>query len=37
LTHTARDRTIFARGALEAARWVLDRRGWYTMTDVLGL
>ena len=22
LTHTARDRSVFARGALEAARWV---------------
>lgn len=37
LTHTARDRTIFARGALEAARWVAGRRGWFTMQDVLGL
>ncbi len=37
LTHTARDRTIFARGALEAARWVEGRRGWFTMRDVLGL
>jgi 4-hydroxy-tetrahydrodipicolinate reductase len=37
LTHTARDRTAFARGALEAARWVHGRRGWFTMRDVLGL
>lgn len=37
LTHTARDRSVFARGALEAARWVRGRRGWYTMKDVLGL
>ena len=37
LTHTARDRTIFARGALEAARWVRGRQGWFTMRDVLGL
>jgi 4-hydroxy-tetrahydrodipicolinate reductase len=36
LTHTARDRSIFARGALEAARWVQGRRGWFTMQDVLG-
>ena len=36
LTHTARDRSIFARGALEAARWVEGRRGWFTMEDVLG-
>ena len=37
LSHTARDRTIFARGALEAARWVQGRQGWFTMRDVLGL
>jgi 4-hydroxy-tetrahydrodipicolinate reductase len=37
LTHSARDRSIFARGALEAARWVHGRRGWFTMKDVLGV
>lgn len=37
LTHTARDRTVFARGALEAARWVRGRQGWFTMRDVLGI
>jgi 4-hydroxy-tetrahydrodipicolinate reductase len=37
LTHTARDRTAFARGALAAARWVHGRRGWFTMQDVLGI
>ena len=37
LTHTARDRSVFARGALEAARWVHGRKGWFTMRDVLGL
>ena len=37
LTHTARDRTSFARGALVAARWVHGKRGWFTMQDVLGL
>jgi 4-hydroxy-tetrahydrodipicolinate reductase len=36
LTHTARDRSIFARGALEAARWVHGRQGWFTMKDVVG-
>ena len=35
LTHEARDRTPFARGALEAARWVHGRRGWFTMQDML--
>ena len=37
LTHTARDRGAFARGALTAARWVQGRRGWFTMQDVLGI
>ena len=37
LTHQARDRAAFARGALLAARWVIGRQGWYSMTDVLGL
>jgi len=35
LTHTARDRTAFARGALEAARWIHGRRGWFGMSDML--
>ena len=37
LSHAARDRNAFARGALLAAQWVRGRRGWYTMQDVLGL
>src|SRR5207249_8584156 len=37
LTHAARDRTAFARGALAAARWIQGKQGWYTMRDVLGL
>jgi 4-hydroxy-tetrahydrodipicolinate reductase len=37
LTHTARDRAVFARGALQAARWLQGRRGWCDMQDVLGL
>ena len=37
LTHTARDRSIFARGALEAASWVKGRKGWFTMEDVIGV
>jgi len=36
ITHTARDRRGFARGALVAAEWVHNRRGWFSMTDVLG-
>lgn len=38
LTHKASDRAIFARGALRAAQWVVDRpAGVYDMQDVLGL
>lgn len=38
LTHKASDRAIFARGALRAARWVVDQKpGVYDMQDVLGL
>jgi 4-hydroxy-tetrahydrodipicolinate reductase len=37
LTHTARDRAVFAHGALVAARWLVGRRGWFTMRDVLGI
>lgn len=37
LTHTARDRSAFARGALVAARWIQGRHGWFTMRDVLGI
>jgi len=35
LTHTARDRRGFAKGALVAATWIHGRRGWYSMADVL--
>jgi 4-hydroxy-tetrahydrodipicolinate reductase len=37
LTHQARDRAAFARGALTAAKWVLGRQGWFSMADVLEL
>jgi len=37
LTHTARDRSAFARGALTAAKWIRGKRGWFSMTDVLDL
>jgi 4-hydroxy-tetrahydrodipicolinate reductase len=37
LSHAARDRTAFARGALLAAKWIHGKRGWYTMKDVLGV
>lgn len=35
LTHAVRDRAVFAHGALEAARWIKDRQGWFTMDDML--
>ena len=35
LTHTVRDRAVFARGALEVARWLVGKRGWFTMDDFL--
>jgi 4-hydroxy-tetrahydrodipicolinate reductase len=38
LGHRATDRSIFARGALEAARWLSGRSpGRYSMVDVIGL
>ncbi len=37
LTHTVRDRATFAHGALQAARWVQGRQGWFSMRDVLGI
>jgi len=37
LSHSARDRALFARGAVEAAIWVADKpAGLYDMVDVLG-
>ncbi|HHD12008.1 MAG TPA: 4-hydroxy-tetrahydrodipicolinate reductase, partial [Deltaproteobacteria bacterium] len=38
LTHRAHSRTTFARGAVKAALWLVDRdTGLYDMQDVLGL
>jgi 4-hydroxy-tetrahydrodipicolinate reductase len=38
LVHRAESRDIFARGALTAAQWAMNRKpGFYTMRDVLGL
>ena len=37
LTHLARDRRVFADGALLAAAWIQGRRGVFTMRDVLDL
>ena len=35
LVHEARDRRVFALGALAAARWIVDRRGVFTLDDML--
>ena len=35
LTHEARDRRVFADGALLAARWLIGKRGVLDMTDLL--
>ena len=38
LSHSAFDRSLFAEGALSAAKWVIGQRsGLYSMRDVLGL
>lgn len=34
-THTVRDRAVFARGALVAARWLVGKQGWFSIRDVL--
>jgi 4-hydroxy-tetrahydrodipicolinate reductase len=35
LTHAVRDRAVFAHGALEAARWLKGRRGWFSLRDMI--
>ena len=35
LTHTVRDRAVFARGALSAAKWLKGKKGWYSIRDLL--
>ncbi|MEX1186795.1 MAG: dihydrodipicolinate reductase C-terminal domain-containing protein [Gemmatimonadaceae bacterium] len=35
LTHTVRDRAVFAAGALAAADWLVGKRGVFTMRDFL--
>ena len=34
-THTVRDRAVFARGALAAAKWLAGRQGWFSIRDML--
>lgn len=35
LTHTVRDRAVFARGALVAAKWLVGKQGWFSIRDFL--
>ena len=37
LSHVARDRRVFAEGALAAADWLVGKRGVFTMRNVLNL
>jgi 4-hydroxy-tetrahydrodipicolinate reductase len=37
MTHVARDRRVFAEGALKAADWLIGKNGVFTMRDVLEL
>lgn len=37
LTHEARDRRVFAAGAVRAAEWLVGRQGLFTMRDMLQL
>ncbi|MGH7603444.1 MAG: 4-hydroxy-tetrahydrodipicolinate reductase [Gemmatimonadaceae bacterium] len=37
VAHIARDRRVFAEGALTAAEWLIDKKGVFTMRDVLNL
>jgi 4-hydroxy-tetrahydrodipicolinate reductase len=36
LRHTARSREGFARGALQAARWIAGKKGFYEFSEILG-
>lgn len=37
LQHRAHSRDGFARGALQAARWLVGKKGYFSMQDMLGL
>jgi 4-hydroxy-tetrahydrodipicolinate reductase len=37
LAHVARDRRVFAAGALTAARWLMGKRGVFTLDHMLGI
>jgi 4-hydroxy-tetrahydrodipicolinate reductase len=37
LNHSVRDRAVFAHGALEAAKWLNGKRGWFSMRDMINI
>jgi 4-hydroxy-tetrahydrodipicolinate reductase len=37
IKHTAKNRDGFALGAIIAAEWIKDKKGVFTMKDILGL
>jgi 4-hydroxy-tetrahydrodipicolinate reductase len=37
LIHEVRDRSVFARGALEAAKWLHGRKGWFTIDEMIDM
>ena len=38
IKHSAKDRGIFANGAIQAVKWGVNRKpGLFTMSDVLGI
>jgi 4-hydroxy-tetrahydrodipicolinate reductase len=36
ITHTAHSREGFARGAIAAAKWLIGKKGYFQMSDMLG-
>ncbi len=37
MSHSSKSRAAYAKGALEAARWIKGRKGLHTFADVLGM
>ncbi len=37
LSHVARDRKVFAQGALEASQWLVGKKGVLSISDMLGI
>lgn len=36
LTHEAHDRSMWALGAIDAAKWIQNKKGFFTMSDMMG-